>query len=118
MVSATITWTGPFHIKEMSGCFSFLIFMFQKFLCFVEISELNANSVDSDQTPHSAASDLGLHCLLMSLLWTLDLNGLKARLEVKICTDSDSSRACGNSHPGVCSPSIHSIISNDFVSGL
>ena len=23
-----------------------------------------ANSVDSDQTPHSAASDLGLHCLL------------------------------------------------------
>ena len=23
-----------------------------------------ANSVDPDQTPHSAASDLGLHCLL------------------------------------------------------
>ena len=29
--------------------------------CFVEISELNANSVDPDQMPHSAASDLGLH---------------------------------------------------------
>ena len=36
--------------------------------CFVEISELYANSVDPDQTPHSAASDLSLHCLPMSLL--------------------------------------------------
>ena len=25
-----------------------------------------ANSVDPDQTPHSAVSDLGLHCLLCS----------------------------------------------------
>ena len=30
---------------------------------------VNANSVDSDQTPRSAASDLGLHCLPMSHLW-------------------------------------------------
>ena len=29
---------------------------------FLEISYLNANSVDRDQTPRSAASDLGLHC--------------------------------------------------------
>ena len=29
----------------------------------------NVNSVDLDQTPHSAASDLGLQCLPMSLLW-------------------------------------------------
>ena len=36
---------------------------------FVEISELNANSVDPYQTPSSVASDLGLHCLLMSLIW-------------------------------------------------
>ena len=36
--------------------------------CFIGVSELNANSVDPDQTPRSAASDLGLHCLLMSLL--------------------------------------------------
>ena len=34
----------------------------------VEISELIANSVDPDQTPRSAASGLGLHCLPMSLL--------------------------------------------------
>ena len=37
--------------------------------CFVEISELNANNVDPDQTPSSVSSDLGLHCLPISLLW-------------------------------------------------
>ena len=37
--------------------------------CFIGISELNANSVDPDQTPRSAASDLGLHCLPTALLW-------------------------------------------------
>ena len=36
---------------------------------FCKISELNANSVDPDQMPHSEASDLGLHCLPISLLW-------------------------------------------------
>ena len=35
---------------------------------FVEIPVFNANSIDPDQTPRSAASDLGLHCLPMSLL--------------------------------------------------
>ena len=30
--------------------------------------ELFANSGDPDQTPHSAASDLGLHCLPNTLL--------------------------------------------------
>ena len=30
---------------------------------------LLANNVDPDQTPHYVASDLGLHCLLMTLLW-------------------------------------------------
>ena len=37
--------------------------------CFIEIPEFNANSVDPDQTPRSAASDLDLHSLPMSLLW-------------------------------------------------
>ena len=41
--------------------------------CFAELSELNANSVDPDQMPHS---DLGLLCLSMSLYGTLGLNGL------------------------------------------
>ena len=35
-----------------------------RFICL-----LNANSVDENQTPRFAASDLGLHCLLMSFLW-------------------------------------------------
>ena len=32
------------------------------------MSKLFANSEDPDQTPHSAASDLGLHCLPITLL--------------------------------------------------
>ena len=36
--------------------------------CFIERPEFNANSVDIDQMPHSAASDLSQHCLPMSLL--------------------------------------------------
>ena len=35
-------------------------------LCFMEISVFNANIVDTMQ---NMASDLGLHCLPMSLLW-------------------------------------------------
>ena len=38
-------------------------------LCFLETHVSKANSVDSDQTPYSAAPDLGLHCLPMCLLW-------------------------------------------------
>ena len=37
--------------------------------CFIEIPVFNVNSIDPDQMPDSAASDLGLHCLPMSLLW-------------------------------------------------
>ena len=35
---------------------------------FIEIPVFSANSVDPDQTSRSAASDLGLHCLLMPLV--------------------------------------------------
>ena len=38
-------------------------------LAIVLDNELNANGVGSDQTPRSAASDLGLHCLQTSRLW-------------------------------------------------
>ena len=38
-------------------------------LCIIEIPVFNANSVDPDQTPRSAASDLGLYCLSISHLW-------------------------------------------------
>ena len=35
----------------------------------MEIPVLNANSVNPDQTLRSVASDLGLDCLPVSLLW-------------------------------------------------
>ena len=37
--------------------------------CFIAKSMLNANSGDPDQTPRSVASDLGLHCLPISILY-------------------------------------------------
>ena len=35
-----------------------------------------ANRVDPDQTPRSAASDLGQHCLPLSLLWEAGLKSV------------------------------------------
>ena len=43
----------------------------------IEIPVNNANSKDPDQTPRSVASDLGLHCLHMSLLWDARLKWVK-----------------------------------------
>ena len=37
----------------------------------------NANRVDPDQTPHSVAFELDLHCLAMSLLWDSKLKWVK-----------------------------------------
>ena len=37
--------------------------------CFIAIPVVNANSVDPDQTPQSAASDLSVNCLKMYSLW-------------------------------------------------
>ena len=45
---------------------------------FYRFSLLNANSVDPDQTPRSAASDLGLHCLPMFHLWDAGLKWVKS----------------------------------------
>ena len=38
---------------------------------------MQANSGDPDQSPHSVASDLGLHCLPISHKRTLGIYGLK-----------------------------------------
>ena len=59
--STSRLWTGPFSIEGVSG-YPLLLPNFN------EIPVLNANSVDPDQTPRSAASDLSLHCLQMSLV--------------------------------------------------
>ena len=50
--------------------------------CFEEIFEQNATSVDPDQTPRSVASDLGLHCLHMPLLWDVRLKWINELLFV------------------------------------
>ena len=42
-----------------------------------KMAQLNANSGDPDQTQHSAASDLGLHYLSITLLGVFDYNGLR-----------------------------------------
>ena len=52
---------GPFQKR---GVWSVLLLPY-----FTEIPMLNANSVEPDQTTRSAASDLGLQRLPMSLLW-------------------------------------------------
>ena len=41
------------------------------------MAKLFANSGDPDQMPHFAASDLGLHCLPISLLWVSGLKWVK-----------------------------------------
>ena len=61
---------GPFAIKRVSG-------QFLQLPCFIDNHVFNANSVDPDQTPRSAASDLDLHCLQMSLLWSARLKWVK-----------------------------------------
>ena len=41
------------------------------------MAKLIADSGDPDQTPHSAASDLGLHCLPSTFYGSPDYNGLR-----------------------------------------
>ena len=41
-----------------------------------------ANNTDSDQTPRSAASDFGLHCLHMSPRQVSSLKQVKAQVDV------------------------------------
>ena len=59
--SHTMNWKGPISIVGTSGCETY-IFLKKK------MTKLFANSGDPDQTPRSAASDLGLHCLQITLL--------------------------------------------------
>ena len=58
-------WTGPSPI-EGECLVSF------NYFCFIGIPVLNANSVNSDQTPRSAASDLLLHWLEMFNTWVIN----------------------------------------------
>ena len=44
------------------------------------MAKLFANSGDPDQMPHTVASDLGLHCLPITLLRAPDYNRLKEKV--------------------------------------
>ena len=48
------------------------------------MSVVNANSVDPDQTPQNAASDLGLHCLPMSNLWDARHKWVKGEIFARV----------------------------------
>ena len=57
--SATVV-IGALRVKILTGQ-DFFLFLFH-----FELKILLANSEFTDQMPHSKASDLGLHCLLLS----------------------------------------------------
>ena len=67
--------SGLFYRNSLDRSISYIrgVWLFLLLSCSLEISELNANSVDLDQTPRFAASDLGLHCLPMCFLWDTSL---------------------------------------------
>ena len=73
--------SGLFYINSLDRSISNREGVLSVFIItmFIEIPVLIANSVDLDQTPRSAASDPGLHCLQMSLLWDASLKWVKRR---------------------------------------
>ena len=60
----SVVWKAPLPIE---GVLDFFLSS-PCFFSFKKVPAFNTNKVDSDQTPRSAASDLGLHCLALSLL--------------------------------------------------
>ena len=58
--SATTLWTSLF---PKTGS----LVSFYHYYVFIDIPVFNANRVDPDQMPHDVASDMGLHCLSLTL---------------------------------------------------
>ena len=56
--------------------------------------KLSVNSEDPDQTPHSAASDLGLHCLPITLLGVSRLQWVNKCVDWAIKFQINQSRYC------------------------
>ena len=71
--------SGLFYLNSLDRSISYIKGAWSLLSCFVEISEINANSEDPDQTPYSAASDLDLHCLPVSIFWDARLKWVKDR---------------------------------------
>ena len=68
-LSYTINWKSQISIAGTSGC--------EIYIFLEKMAKLFANSGDPDQTPHSAASDLDLHCLPITLLRVSRLQWVK-----------------------------------------
>ena len=68
--SIIIIWIGVFFPK--AGCL--VGFQYYYYVIEIPVHVFYANSADPDQTPHSAACDLGLHCLPVRLLRVSRLN--------------------------------------------
>ena len=78
--STSNLWTGRIPIEGGPVSFSLFLLLLLLLLllpCVKEIPVVYTNRVDPDQTPRSVASDLGLHCLPISLLWDARLKWVK-----------------------------------------
>ena len=62
LVDSSIHFFGKVQLQDKVCVVYFFFFFYEKFVCIVK-------SVDPDQTPRSAASDKGLHCVPMFLLF-------------------------------------------------
>ena len=62
--------------------------------CYIEIPVFNANSVDPDQIQHSAPSDLGLHCLPVTLLGVSRLKWVKDEPIIQIKSELNPPTQC------------------------
>ena len=71
-LSHTIYWMSPISILGTSG--------YEVYIFLEKMAKVFANSGDPDQTPRSAASDLGLHCLPITLLRVSRLQWVNALL--------------------------------------
>ena len=55
---------------------------YEIYICLEKMAKLFANSEDPDQTPRSVASDLGLHCLPITLLRVSRLQWVKGKMQL------------------------------------
>ena len=68
----TIYWKSLISILGTSG--------YEIYIFLEKVAKLFANSEDPDQMPHCAASDLGLHCLPITLLRVSRLQWVKVNI--------------------------------------
>ena len=81
------------------------------------MAKIFANSGDTDQMPHSAVSDLGLHCLPITLLGVSQLQRVKCLCTLHICLEAGFLMMCLPSERGK-KHHIYFRYSDNFLAGL